>query len=492
MGADDAIGRCGRTVTRPMLHRMTSHARNESMTPLARNRAAARAGGALLVAAAWGVAAALWTPRGPLTSAEALWSIAISAGVGLLSGRLLRSRWAIVGAPLAYAVALELTRMSVPGPSVDAPHPSVMGMLVLVTGRGVHGLLSLLPMAVGAAYGHRRAGRSRWKRVTGRVVTGLATAVAALIAVAVAVPARTAPVPGGVAELTRAGDLSLMIRGRDVRLPVLLYVPGAPGGSEAGTMRRLPGLEEHFVVATLDRRGGGGSYPALGGHPSISLETEIADVLAVTDHLRGRFAQDRIVLVGHSGGSVPAILAAHRHPERYRTYVGTGQAVNLRASDQIFYTDILAWARAGRWDAVVRQLEAQGPPPWRDVYAYEPFHLYATQAYGLPDPPFELGAEEYTLLQKAHTMTSMLDSWAALYPRMQDIDLHRDVPALAVPAYFVQGGREMRGLAVEFAGWYAALQSPDKRLVTFPEAGHRPMAEEPDRFVATLTELLRS
>lgn len=456
------------------------------MTAPARIHPAARIGGALLVAAAWGVAAGLWTPRGPLTGAEALWSVAISAGAGVLAGRAARFRWAIAGAPLAYAVALELTRISVPGPSTDVPHLSAMGVLVLITGRGPHALVSLLPMAAGAAWAHRRPGR-------GRIVTGFATFatfVTVLVTVAVAVPARTAPIPGGVAELTRAGDLALMIRGRDTRLPVLLYVPGAPGGSETATMRRVPRLEEHFVVATLDRRGGGASYPALGAHPRISLETEIADVLAVTDHLRKRFGQDRIVLAGHSGGSIPAILAAYRHPERYRAYVGTGQAVNLRASDQIFYTDILAWARAGNRGDVVRRLEEQGPPPWRDVYSYEPFHLYATRAYGLPDPPFDLGAEEQTPLQKAHTMTAMLDTWAALYPRMQDTDLHRDVPGLAIPAYFVQGGREMRGLAVEFASWYAALTSPAKRLVTFAEAGHRPMAEEPDRFAATLIDLL--
>jgi pimeloyl-ACP methyl ester carboxylesterase len=462
------------------------------MTPLTRIRPAARVGGALSVAAAWGALAALWTPRGPLTGAEALWSIVISAGVGVLAGRAARSRWAVAGAPLAYAAALELTRIGVPGPSVDAPHLSVIGVLILLTGRGVHALMSLLPMAVGAAWAHRRPGRSRGRRVAGRIVTGLATAVAAVVALAVAVPARTAAIPGGVAELTRAGDLALMIRGRDAHLPVLLHVPGAPGASEIPVMRRLPGLEEHFLVATLDRRGGGGSYPALGRRPTISLETEVADVVAVTDHLRRRFGQDRIVLMAHSGGSIPAILAAHRHPERYHAYVGTGQAVNLRASDRILHTDVLAWARAGNRGDVVRQLDRQGPPPWPDVHSYEPFHLYATRAYGLPDPPFDLGAEEQTPLQKAHTMTAMLDTWAALYPRMQDADLCRDVPALAIPAYFVQGGREMRGLAVEFASWYSALRSPDKRLVTFPEAGHRPMAEDPDRFVATVVSLLGS
>jgi pimeloyl-ACP methyl ester carboxylesterase len=470
----DSIDRCGGPGRTVMLPGMTSFI------------------GAFLLAAAWGVTAGIWTPRGPLTVVEALASIVISVGVGVLAGRMTRSRWAILTTPLGYVVALELTRLSVSGPSVDLPQATPLGILVLVTGRGLHGLLALLPMAAGAAYGHRRPARTRFRRITGRVAAGLAAALTVVVAVVVAIPARTPAIPGGVAELARVGDLGVMIRGGSDRLPVLLYVPGPPGGSETGTMRsRVSGLERHFVVATLDRRGGGASAPGLGRDAAVTVDTEVADILAVTDHLRKRFGQDRIVLLGHSGGSIPAVLAAHRAPERYRAYVGTGQAVDLRASDQLFYTDVLAWARAGGRDDVVSRLERQGPPPWPRAADYETFQLYGTQAYGLPDPPIDLDVPEYTLLQKAHFMTTMLDTWDALYPRMQDVDLHRDVPDLPIPAYFVQGGREMRGLAVEFASWYAVLRSPDKRLVTFPDAGHRPMAEEPDRFVATLTDLLR-
>lgn len=445
----------------------------------------------LLPAVAWGVIAALWTPRGPLTGAEALWSVVISAGVGVLAGWAARSRWAILTTPLLYGAALELTRTAVSGPSVDLPHATQLGILVLITGRGVHALFSLLPMAIGATFGHRRPARSRFRRVTGRAVAGLATVLAIGLAVAVAVPARTPAVPGGIAELSRAGDLAVMIRGRSPALPVLLYVPGPPGGSETGTMRlRLSGLEDHFVVATMDRRGGGASAGALGRGAPLTLDSEVTDILTVTGHLRERFGTERIVLLGHSGGSIPAILAAQRRPEWFRAYIGTGQAVDLRESDRLFYTDVLAWARAGGRTDVAERLERQGPPPWPHVYDYEPFLLHATEAYGLPAPPIDLDVPEYTLLQKAHFMTTMLDSWEALYPRLQDVDLRRDVPSLPIPAWFVQGGREMRGLAVPFAAWYAALGSPDKRLITFPEAGHRPMAEEPHRFVATLTALV--
>ncbi|MEV4630270.1 alpha/beta hydrolase [Micromonospora sp. NPDC049523] len=474
---------------------------------------------AVVVAAAtaWGIVAAGWTPRGPLTNAQALWSVGISAAVGLGAGWWSRSRWAMLAAPAAFVVALELTRIGVRGPSVDAPHASPFGVVALLAGRGVHGVLSVLPLVLGAAYGaglarrgspvpaevgsHPRARRGARVRRAGTAVLAAGLVAAT---VAVSVPARTAPIPGpgGVAELSLVDvgpyRLGMMIRGENAKAPVLLFVPGAPGGTEIGSMRRhLAALERRFVVVTLDRRGGGSSYPALEPTATVTLDGAVADTLAVTDHLRDRFHQDKIYLLGHSGGSIVGVLAAQRRPEKYHAYVGTGQAVDLATSDRLFYDDVLAWARETGRDSLVRQLTSQGPPPYADVYRYEPIMTYAPQAYEYDPSPnakgatgFGLDVPEYTLLQKIHMMNGVLDTWSALYPTMQHADLRRDVPRLEVPVYFVQGGHEMRGLATIFDQWYERLRAPRKHLDVFETAGHRAMFEQPDRFVAVMDRVL--
>jgi pimeloyl-ACP methyl ester carboxylesterase len=392
-------------------------------------------------------------------------------------------------APVGFIIALELTRIGVRGPSVAAPHLSTFGVIALLTGRGVHGLLSVFPMLLGAAYGKAAYG----KRVTSRVWAVACAAGLTTIVVAMAIPAHTPPIPGpnSVAELIRVGRLGVMIRGADTSAPVLLFVPGAPGGSERGPVRKhLAALERRFVVATLDRRGGGSSYPALDPTTTVTLDGGVADTLAVTDYLRHRFHQDKIYLLGHSGGSIISVLAVRRHPEKYRAYIGTGQGVDPPASDRIFYDDILAWACATGRAKLARQLVEQGSPPYRSVYAYEPIMLYETEAYGQRPTDFGLDVPEYTLLQKVHTVNAILDTWSVLYPRMQGVDLRRDAPRLDVPVYFVQGGHEMRGLAVLFEQWYQQLDAPQKHLEVFPTAGHRAMFEEPDRFVAVMDRVL--
>ena len=435
----------------------------------------------------WGVVAGWWTPRGPLTGVQALTSVAVSAAIGLTAARVSRSRWVFLIVPAVFVIALELTRAGFRGPSAGPPHASLFGIAVLLAGRGVQGLVTVLPILLSLAYGRGVAGR------LGRLVVAVPTAGLLLFTAAAAVPARTAPIRGAdsVAELTRVGRLGVMIRGAHVTAPVLLFVPGGPGSSERGTVREhLAGLEQRFVMATMDRRGGGSSYPALDSIAAVTLDGSVADILRVTDYLRARFHQDKIYLLAHSGGSILGALAVQRRPEKFTAYIGTGQAVDLPASDQIFFTDVQAWARSHGHEEVARRLAAQGPPPWPDVWSYEPFLTYENEAYGQRPSDFGLGVREFTLLQKVHLLNALLDTWSVLYPRMQGVDLRRDVPRLAVPVWFVQGGNEMRGLAVLFDQWYAALEAPQKHLIVIPGAGHRAIFEEPDRFATVLDQVL--
>jgi pimeloyl-ACP methyl ester carboxylesterase len=116
---------------------------------------------------------------------------------------------------------------------------------------------------------------------------------------------------------------------------------------------------------------------------------------------------------------------------------------------------------------------------------------YENTVYGNAyNPVADLDVSEYTLLEKVHTMNAIFDTWPALYPRMQGVDLRTRVRRLEVPVYFVQGAQEMRGLADLFTPWYDALQAPAKHLDVLDPAGHRAIFEQPDRFAAIMARVL--
>lgn len=468
-------------------------------------------------ASAWGVIAGWWTPRGPLTTGEALWSIGASLGVGIVAGFAAKSRWAALMAPVAFAVSFEIMRLGTDGPLVDAPHFSTYGIIALVVGRGVHGLVALAPMALGAFYGAAGArrlsakvssdssSRSRIGLFIRRGGIALATLAGLGLVAALARPASTAaitddggnPIPGSINELTTVDvnghDLGLMIRGHSIDNPVLLFLAGGPGGSELGAMRNhLPELEKHFTVATWDQRGTGKSYPALDPTGTVTLQGSIDDTVVVTDYLRDRFGQDQIYLMGQSWGSLLGVRAVQEAPDRYLAYIGTGQMVNPLRTDTIFYEDTLDWAeRTGR-NGLATDLRNIGPPPYESVLDYETALSFEHEVYPYDHSPNSEGAggfsenffvSEYTLLEQLHLLGAFMDTFTVLYPQIQDVDLADTATTVDVPVFFVQGVYEADGRAEPFDAWYPTVNAPTKDLTVLDTSGHRPLFEQPEPFV---------
>ena len=394
--------------------------------------------------------------------------------------------------------------------------------MAFVVGRGVHGLLTLLPMILGAALG--AAWARRWWPAEGRRTgalhsTGVAirrtaaglTALALLVVVVVvARPATTdaivdsdgRSIPGSVAELTRVEinghDLALMVRGSSADNPVLLFLAGGPGGSELGAMRmHSQALEDHFVVVTLDQRGTGKSYDQLDPSSTLTADAAVDDVIDVTKYLIDRFDQDQVYLLGQSWGSLLGVLAAQREPQLFRAFIGVGQMVSPAETDKVFYRDTLAWARETRNSGLVEELLSSGPPPYSDVLAYEAALSYEQEVYpydhtgnseGSGQMAENIFVEEYTLLESVHIFAGFLDTFALLYPQIQDIDLRTQAPSLAVPVYLAQGAHEAPGRAGPARDWFNGLQAPDKELVVFDSSGHRPLWEQPDEFAEFMTQ----
>lgn len=466
------------------------------------------------VAIVAGIGAAWLTPRGPATTLEALaWMAAALLG-GLACGYILRSRWVLLLAPVAFSLAFELGRLGAEGPTVDAVQlGSTYGIIAFVVGRGLTYLLLLPPMLVGGALGVElaahlgRNGASRLGFVGWALVAALGIVTVGL-AFLFAQPARIAPImgadgaspAGSIAELTTVSlgghQQALMIRGRSDDNPVLLHLAGGPGGTDLGVMRADTSLEDDFVVVTWDQRGTGKSYAAIDPLDTFTPEQMVADTIELTEYLRERFDEERIYLHGQSWGSILGVLAVQQRPDLYHAWIGSGQMVSPVATDTMFWEDTIAWAESVGDETLAATLRASGPPPYEDVLAYEAAlsHEHDWNPYpefdGDKEMPFNLFVPENTMMDRFNGLRAFLDTFAALYPQLQDIDFRRDAAALEVPVYLVQGAHEARGRAVPMEEWFELLDAPRKERVIFEHSGHRPTFEEPGRF-AELMERVR-
>ncbi len=460
-----------------------------------------------------GLAHGWLAPRGPLHAGEAVGWIVVLLVVGVVAGERSRTRWAVLGVPLVFLAAVEAARVGAVGATVDAIDlGSAYGVMALVVGRVAHGLLVLPALVLGVIGGvaaaRRIDGTPGRGHVLGRAGTGLLALAVVASVVAISRPASTAPivgpdgepVAGSIAELVtvRIGgrDQSILLRGRSATAPVLLHLAGGPGGTDVGAMRDDVGLEEHVVVATWDQRGTGRSYAAIDPVGEMTLDRMVSDTIAVAAYLTERFDQDRILVSGNSWGTILGTLAVERRPDLFRAYIGTGQMVDVRATDVMFYEDTLAWAIDRGEDELARTLQRQGPPPYVDPTWYGPAVSleHRWNAYpgvdDLNEMPFNTFVPENTLLDRLNAARGLLDTFVLLYPQLQELDLRTAVPRLEVPVYVVTGRYEARGRRVLADEWFASLDAPAKEQVVFERSGHRPSFEEPDVFAALVARVL--
>ena len=324
-----------------------------------RTQSAARAAAVVAIATLGGVLIGLTMPRGPVTSGQALALLGVGVLVGLTTGFLLRSRWALLLAPVLNITGFELARLGTSGPTVNGISTDGMfGILSFVVGRGFYGLVAVLPMVVAAAYGAALGRRydlrePRERRLRSRIALYLRRGIAASGGVVVvgivwllAQPASVPPirdasgkvVPGSIASLEKVringSDQWIEIRAWSPDKPVLLSIPGGPGQSDLALSRPTLGtLAEDFVVVSWDQRGIGKSHASY-DPKTLTTKQAVADTITLTNYLRKRFNERKIYLFGESGGSVIDILAVQQHPELYHAWIGSGQMVNPRETDQ--------------------------------------------------------------------------------------------------------------------------------------------------------------
>jgi len=310
------------------------------------------------------------------------------------------------------------------------------------------------------------------------------------------------PLPGSIASLEKVKlggvDQWLIIRGYDVNKPVLLFLSGGPGASEAARVLRFNAeLEKHFVVVIWEQRGCGKSYPSINPKADLTVGQYVADIIELTGILRARFDEQKIYLVGHSWGTIIGLLAAQERPDLFHAYIGTAQMVDVQETDRMIYDLVLEHSRQTGDADFVKTLEAQGPPPY---FGKSPIQPYATlfgreyQIFEMPNIQDEtyrregdaillmLKQPEYGWLDRLYYLLGLMNTFNVVYPQLQEMDFRVDAARLDLPVYIVLGRHDMNNPSPIPEEYFNLLEAPAKQLVYFEDSGHGMIWQEADKF----------
>lgn len=351
-----------------------------------------------------------------------------------------------------------------------------------------------------------------------RIMTSMAVLVAVLFVIVIGTlfaisPGRPAPlrddtgqiIPGSLSERVTVdiGGIpqGMFIQSVDPTNPVLLFVHGGPGMTEFFMEDDYPtGLERHFTMVWWEQRGAGMSFS--GGIPpeTMTMGRMIADTIEVTDYLRNRFGQDRILLLGHSWGSYLGIQVAAEAPDRFLAYVGMAQITHQLRSEVMAHAYMLDAYRERGDSAMVRRLEA-APVSMADGLSPAYMRLRDAAMHGLGVghtremrsvitgiflPVWRMRA--YTVMNKINIWRGKIWSRPFFWEDLLRDDLAARLTEFDLPVYFFLGRYDMTANPDLSRAYFDRIEAPITGLYTFENSAHSPLFEEPDRATEILLQ----
>jgi pimeloyl-ACP methyl ester carboxylesterase len=285
----------------------------------------------------------------------------------------------------------------------------------------------------------------------------------------------------------------MFIKSKNQKNPVLLYLHG--GMPDYFLTQKYPtGLEDLFTVVWWEQRGSGLSYRADTTPETITLDQLITDTKVVTNYLRKRFGQNKIYLMGHSGGSFLGMHVAAQSPELYHAYIGEAQISNQLKSERLAYEYMLKQFSESGNMKMVKKLEA-APVTLTDGMsnAYIGYRDKAMHSLGIGTMHEmnsvitgiffpSLANREYSLPEKINMWRAKSRSGVSiLWPDIMNTDLTQKVPELKIPVYFFEGIYDYTCSYTEAKSYFENLKAPVKGFYTFEKSAHSPMFEEPEK-----------
>jgi pimeloyl-ACP methyl ester carboxylesterase len=165
----------------------------------------------------------------------------------------------------------------------------------------------------------------------------------------------------------------ITIRSEDRSNPVVLFLHGGPGeATNPWAYASFRPWLKKFTVVQWDQRGAGRTLgkngPSLA--PTITVDRMVRDGLELSELLRTTL-KEKLILVGHSWGSLLGVLMAKAKPGLFYAFVGTGQvAADPKTNYTIAYDAVLKAAESRDDQRAIRELKDVGRPPWMDGRAW--------------------------------------------------------------------------------------------------------------------------
>lgn len=279
-------------------------------------------------------------------------------------------------------------------------------------------------------------------------------------------------------------------------------IHGGPGCSEMGVCvsYQKPWLDRYTVV-NWDQRYVGATALLSGATPErdFALDDIVEDAHELSLYLLKKYGREKLVILGHSWGSVVGSQLASRYPELFYGFIGWGQVVNMVKNEKVSIAHTRQLALKENDQETIKKLDALMPYPdpkdstdemmqklmastnikyyygygslkFQNLTDYTDYLI--TLAKGNPDYPDE--AIPFMDNSLAYTEVFCRDVF--------HFDLLEASPKYKIPVLFVFGDNDWQTPFSLGKEYLEKLEAPYKSFYLIPKSGHSTTLDNPDGF----------
>ena len=288
-------------------------------------------------------------------------------------------------------------------------------------------------------------------------------------------------------------DQWIQIRGEDLDNPVLMFLHGA-GMTMTPFTPVLRSWERHFTVVQWDRRGVGKTLARNGRADSGQLTFDLmaSDGVEVAEYLCRRLRTSKVIVLGHSQGTIVGILMAQRRPDLFSAYVGTGQITDMARNEAASYQLAIERARATGHGKAARELTKIGAPPYPSARTWLIKQRWSFEtdpelrAWGKKSLPMVLTAPQRSLRDVYLFNTAFTFYPQPLYTETMAWNAALHGTRFEVPFFLFQGDSDRVTLTTLATEYFDTIRAPVKELALIPGGAHCAVLMQPDAILDQL------
>lgn len=296
-------------------------------------------------------------------------------------------------------------------------------------------------------------------------------------------------------------------RGENKDHPVLLFLHGGPGSPMLPFAQdfQFP-WEQKVTVVHWEQRNSGKTYFANDPKqvtPTTTMEQALQDTYEVVSYLKRKYKKDRILLLGHSWGSILGSLFTLQYPHMVQAYIGVGQVVNLFENERIGYEKALECSIQAGNQKDISALRSLSPYPeyqFNDAMNRKLMKLRKLQGkYSLamrPSPELVMSifcSPFYTFKDIRYMLMSdvlVVKQRSIMEYLFKSFDLNAISSDYKVPVFYIHGENDWQTPYSLARQYFEQIKAPLKQFYSIPCAGHATMLDQKDKFTEALFNVI--